>query len=118
MDSPAGRCARPQIQMGIFEIAFRMQWKGWLFSLLLLFATLKFPGMSSLMEVAVFGLLWLIIATITIWGQNATTAALTLFLDQTEGSAKQASDLRSIAAVVRRRSRDLTRSACRLIIPT
>ncbi len=100
-----------------FEIAFRMQWKGWLFSLLLLFATLKFPGMSSLMEVAVFGLLWLIIATITIWGQNATTAALTLFLEQTEGSAKQASDLRSIAAVVRRRSRDLTRSACRLIIP-
>src|SRR5215475_73979 len=54
-------------------IAFRMQWKGWLFSLLLLFATLKFPGMFSLMDVAVFGLLWLIIATITIWGQNATT---------------------------------------------
>jgi ankyrin repeat protein len=100
-----------------FEIALRMQWKGWLFSLLLLFAALKFPGMSSLMSVAVFGLLWLIIATITIWGQNATTAALTLFLEQTEGSAKQATDLRSIVAAVRRRSRDLTRSAFRLIIP-
>ena len=85
-----------------------MQWKGWLFSLLLLFATLKFPGMSSLMSVAVFGLLWLIIATITIRGQNATTAALTLVFEQTEGGAKQATDLRSIVAAVRRRSRDLT----------
>jgi serine/threonine protein kinase/ankyrin repeat protein len=100
-----------------FELAFRMQWKGWLFSLLLLFATLKFPGMSSAMSVPIFGLLWLIIATITIWGQNATTAALTLFLEQTEGSAKQATDLRSIVAAVRRRRRDLTRSAFRLIIP-
>jgi serine/threonine protein kinase/ankyrin repeat protein len=100
-----------------FEIAFRMQWKGWLFSLLLLFATLKFPGMSSVTSVAVFGLLWLIIATITIWGQNATTAALTLFLEQTEGSAEQATDLRPIVAAVRRRGRDLARSAIRLIIP-
>jgi len=100
-----------------FEIAFRMQWKGWLFSLLLLFATLKFPGMSSVMSVAVFGLLWLIIATITIWGQNATTAALTLFLERTEGSAKEATDLRTIVAAVRRRGRDLARSAFRLIIP-
>jgi serine/threonine protein kinase/ankyrin repeat protein len=100
-----------------FEIAFRMQWKGWLFSLLLLFATLKFPGMSSVMEVAVFGLLWLVIASITIWGHTATTAALTLFLEQTEGSAKQAADLRPIVAAVRRRGRDLARSAFRLIIP-
>jgi len=100
-----------------FEIALRMQWKGWLFSLMLLFATLKFPGMSSVMDVAVFGLLWLVIATITIRGQNATIAALTLFLEQTEGNTKQTTDLRSIVPAVRRRSRDLARSAFRLIIP-
>jgi serine/threonine protein kinase/ankyrin repeat protein len=100
-----------------FEIALRMQWKGWLFSLLLLFATLKFPGMSSVMSAVVFGLLWLAIAGITILGQNATTAACSLLLEQMEGRAKQETDLRSIAAAVRRRSRDLARSAFRLIIP-
>src|SRR5215510_7733005 len=99
------------------EIALRMQWKGWLFSLLLLFVTLKFPGMSSVMSAVVFGLLWLVIAGITILGQNATTAACSLFLEQMEGSAKQETDLRSIAAAVRRRSRDLARSTFRLIIP-
>src|SRR5262245_37782276 len=98
-------------------IALRMQWKGWLLSSLLLFATLKLPGMSSVMSVIVFGLLWLVIAAITILGQNATTAACSLFLEQTEGGAKQAPDLRSIGATVRRRSLDLTRAACRLIIP-
>jgi serine/threonine protein kinase/ankyrin repeat protein len=100
------------------EIALRMQWKGWLVSSLLLLATLKLPGMSSMMSVAVFGLLWLVVAAITILGQNATTAACSLFLEQTEGGAKQAPDLRSIGATVRRRSRDLARAACRLIIPT
>src|SRR5215470_9313382 len=100
-----------------FEIAFRMQWKGWLFSLLLLFATLKLPGMSSIMSVVVFGLLWLVVAAITILGQNATTAACSLFLEQTEGGAKRAPDLRPIVATVRRRSLDLARAACRLIIP-
>jgi len=59
----------------LFGIAFRMQWVGWLFSLMLLFVTLKLPGMSSAMSVTVFGLLWLVIAVITILGQNATTAA-------------------------------------------
>jgi len=83
----------------------------------LLFATLKLPGMSSVMSVIVFGLLWLVIAAITILGQNATTAACSLFLEQTEGGANQAPDLRSIVATVRRRSLDLARAACRLIIP-
>jgi len=100
-----------------FEIALRMQWKGWLVSSLLLFATLKLPGMSSMMSVVVFGLLWLVVAAITILGQNATTAACSLFLEQTEGGAKQAPDLRPIGATVRRRSLDLARAACRLIIP-
>jgi serine/threonine protein kinase/ankyrin repeat protein len=99
------------------EIALRMQWKGWLLSSLLLFATLKLPGMSSVMSVMVFGLLWLVVAAITIFWQNATTAACTLFLEQTEGGAKQAPDLRPIVATVRRRSLDLARAACRLIIP-
>jgi serine/threonine protein kinase/ankyrin repeat protein len=100
-----------------FEIALRMQWKGWLVSSLLLFATLKLPGMSSLMSVVVFGLLWLVVAAITILGQNATTAACSLFLEQTEGGARRAPDLRPIVATVRRRSLDLARAACRLIIP-
>jgi len=98
------------------EIALRMQWKGWLLSSLLFFATLKLPGMSSVMSVVVFSLLWLVIAAITILGQNATTAACSLFLEQKEGGAKQAPDLRSIGATVRRRSLDLARAACRLII--
>jgi len=84
---------------------------------LLLFATLKLPGMSSVMSVMVFSILWLVIAAITILGQNATTAACSLFLEQIEGVANQAPDLRSIVATVRRRSLDLARAACRLIIP-
>jgi serine/threonine protein kinase/ankyrin repeat protein len=100
-----------------FEIALRMQWVGWLFSLMLLFATLELPGMSFVMSVAVFGLLWLVVAAIAILGQNATTAAFALFLERMEGGANQAIDLRSIVATVRRRSRDLVRSACSLIIP-
>src|SRR5262245_17029627 len=98
-------------------IALRTQWVGWFLSLLLAFATLEFPGMSSVMSVAVFGLIWLVIATITILGQNSTTAACALFMEQIEDGAKQTTDLRSIFAAVRRRSRDLVLSACRLIIP-
>ena len=96
-------------------ITFRTQWKGWLLSLLLLFATLKLPGMSAAMSVAVFGFLWLVIATIIIWGQNATTAACVLFIEQREGRPE--TDLSSIVADVRRRRRDLARVAFRLIIP-
>lgn len=97
------------------EIAIRTQWKGWLLSLLLAFATLWLPGMSSAMSVAVFGSLWLIVAAIIIWGQNATTAACALFIEQTDGNPK--TDLRSIIDGVRRRRRDLARAAFKLIIP-
>jgi len=96
-------------------IAIRTQWKGWLLSLLLTFATLKLPGMSSAMSVALFGLLWLIVATIILWGQNATAAACALFIEQTEGNLK--TDLRSIVPGVRRRRRDIARAAFKLIIP-
>ena len=61
------------------EIAIRTQWKGWLLSLLLTFATLKLPGMSSAMSVAVFGLLWLIVAAITIWGAECDHGRLRAF---------------------------------------
>ncbi|HKC85836.1 MAG TPA: ankyrin repeat domain-containing protein, partial [Blastocatellia bacterium] len=98
-------------------IALRLQWKVWLLSLLSLFATLKLPGMSTVMSVAVFGLLWLIIAAITIRGQNATIAALALFLEQMEGAAKSETGLRSVVAAARRRSRDLARAAFTLAIP-
>jgi ankyrin repeat protein len=63
----------------------------------------------------VFGLLWLIVAATIIWGQNATTAACALFIQQTEGTTK--TDLRSIVAGVRRRRRDLARAAFRIIVP-
>jgi serine/threonine protein kinase/ankyrin repeat protein len=96
-------------------IAIRTQWKGWLLSLLLTFATLKLPGMSSAMSVALFGLLWLIVAAIILWGHNATASASALFIEQTEGNPK--TDLRSIVAGVRRRRRDIARAAFRLIIP-
>src|SRR5262245_41532358 len=48
-----------------FEIALRIQWKGWLFSLLLLFATLTFPGMTIATSGPVLGLVWLVIAVVT-----------------------------------------------------
>src|SRR5262245_1639642 len=99
------------------ELALRSQWKGWLLSLLLLLATLKLPGMSAVMSVAVFGSLWLIIAVMTIRGQNATAADLALFLEQREGGAKLETELRSVSAAARRRSRDLARAAFTLIIP-
>lgn len=97
------------------EIAIRTQWKGWLLSLLLTFATLGLPGMTSAMSITLFGLLWLIVAAIIIWGQNATAAACALFIEQTEGNPK--TDLRPIVAGVRRRRRDLGRAGLRLIIP-
>ncbi len=101
-----------------FEIALRMQWKGWLFSLLLLFATLTLPGMPFATSIAVFGLFWLVIAAITIWGQNATTAACTLFLGQTNDVAKPETDTRSIIRAVRQRRGDLARaSAVEIISP-
>ena len=98
-------------------IALQSQWKGWLISLLSLFATLILPGMSTVMSVAVFGSLWLIIAAITILGQNVTAAALALFLEQMEGGAKPETGLRSVVASARRRSRDLARAAFTLAIP-
>jgi serine/threonine protein kinase/ankyrin repeat protein len=104
-----------QYRWKFLEIALRTQWKGWLASLLLAFATLKLPGMSTTMSVAVFGLLWLVIAAAIISGQNATTAACALFIEQMEGGPD--TGVRSIVAAVRRRSRDLARSTFRLIIP-
>ena len=98
-------------------IALRLQWKVWLLSLLSLFATLKLPGMSVVMSVAVFGLLWLIIAAMTIRGQNSTAAALTLFLEQMEVCAKPGTGLRSVVAAARRRSHDLARAAFTLATP-
>jgi ankyrin repeat protein len=98
-------------------IALRLQWKVWLLSLLSLFAMLKLPGMSTVMSVAVFGLLWLIIAAMTIRGQNATAAAVALFLEQMEGGVKPETGLRSVVAAARRRSHDLARAAFTLAIP-
>jgi serine/threonine protein kinase/ankyrin repeat protein len=106
-----------QYRWKFVEIALRTQWKGWLLSFLLAFSALKLPGMSTMMSVAVFSLLWLAVAAITIWGQNATTAACALFLEQVEAGANLETELRSTVAAVRRRRRDLARAAFSLIIP-
>jgi ankyrin repeat protein len=104
-----------QYRWKFLEIALRAQWKGWLLSFLLLFATLKLPGMSTTMSVAAFGLLWLVVSVIIISGQNATTAACALFIERMAGGSD--TGVRPIVAAARRRSRDLTRSTFRLIIP-
>ncbi|MCI0388369.1 MAG: ankyrin repeat domain-containing protein [Acidobacteria bacterium] len=91
----------------LFVIALRMQWQSWLLSLLLLFATVKLPGMSSVMSVALFGLFWLIIVAIALWGQNRTTAACTLLIGQTNGVTKPEAGLHSIIHAVKQRSVDL-----------
>jgi serine/threonine protein kinase/ankyrin repeat protein len=89
-------------------IVFRVQWKGWLFSLLLPFATLALPGMSAAMTVAAFVPLWALIAAIALRGQNEAAGAVSLFLERTAAGASPG--VCSIVADTRRRNRDLTRA--------
>jgi hypothetical protein len=66
------------------------------------------------MSVVIFGLLWLSIAAITIWGQNILTAACTLFLGQTTTNTKI--DLRAILRAVKERSGDLAQASVAEIV--
>ncbi len=91
----------------LIGLTLRMQWTGWLLACLSLFATLALPGMSSVKSVALFGALWLAIIALTIWRQNALTAACTLFLEQPNGKF----GLRGIIQAVRQRSGDLIRAS-------
>ncbi len=93
-----------------------LQLTGWLLSLLMLLGTLALPGMPPVMSVAIFGLLWLSIAAITIRGQNILTAACTLFLDQSTGATKI--DLRAIIRAVKEQSSNLAQASLTEIIST
>ena len=69
-------------------LAVRLQWWSWLLIGLILMATVKLPGLQPLQTGMVFGFLWLLIATITLWKQNSVTAACALFLEETRKTAK------------------------------
>src|SRR5262245_32472561 len=100
----------------LIGMTVRLQLTGWLLSLLLLLGTLKLPGMSTVMSIAVFGLLWLSIAAITIWGQNILTAGCTLFIGQTSGATKTEVDLRAILRAVNQHTGVLARASVREIV--
>src|SRR5262245_66268662 len=73
-------------------------------------ATVKLPGLRPLQAGLVFGLLWLLIAAITLWKQNSVTAACALFLEQTRITAKPDVAAGAIVRAIRRRSGALARA--------
>jgi serine/threonine protein kinase/ankyrin repeat protein len=91
-------------------LAVRLQWPNWLLTGLVLMATVKLPGLSPLQTGLVFGFLWLLIAAVTLWKQNSTTAACALFLEQARNPAKQKIDTGDIISAIRRRSGALARA--------
>ncbi|MBI1759844.1 MAG: ankyrin repeat domain-containing protein, partial [Acidobacteria bacterium] len=93
-----------QHRFKLLELAVRLQWRMWLLTGLLLLATVKLPGLRPLSAGLVFGLLWLLIAATTLWKQNSVTAAFTLFLEQTQKTAKSELDARNIVSAIRQRS--------------
>jgi serine/threonine protein kinase/ankyrin repeat protein len=91
-------------------LAVRVQWRSWLLIGSILMATVKLPGLRPLQAVLVFGSLWLLISAITLWKQNSTTAAFSLFLEQTRKVAKTEIGARTIAKAVRQRRWTLARA--------
>jgi len=91
-------------------LAVRLQWPSWLLIGLTLMATVKLPGLRPLQAVLVFGLLWLLIAAITLWKQNSVTAACALFLEQTRKMAKPEIDTGNIVRAIRQRGGALARA--------
>src|SRR5499426_3506421 len=91
-------------------LAVRLQWPSWLLTGLILMATVKLPGLRPLQAGLVFGLLWLLIAAITLWKQNSTTAACALFLEETRITAKPDVAAGAIVRAIRRRSGALARA--------
>src|SRR5262247_229932 len=91
-------------------LAVRLQWPSWLLTGLLLMATVKLPGLRPLQAGLVFGLLWLLIAAITLWKQNSVTAACALFLEQTRITAKPDVAAGAMVRAIRRRGGALARA--------
>ena len=92
------------------ELAVRLQWWSWLLTGLILMATVKLPGLPPLQAGLCFGFLWLLIAAVTLWKQNAVTAACALFLEQTRKTAKTEVDSREIIKAIRRLNGSLARA--------
>jgi ankyrin repeat protein len=92
------------------ELAVRLQWPSWLLTGLILMATVKLPGLRPLQAGLVFGLLWLLVAAITLWKQNSVTAACELFLEQKLKPAKAEVETGAIVSAIRRRSGALARA--------
>src|SRR5262249_25902401 len=99
-----------QYRSKLTQLAVRLQWQSWLLIGLILMATVKLPGLRPLQAGLVFGFLWLMIAAVTLWKQNSTTAACALFLEQTRKTAKTEVDTRDIVSAIRRRSGALARA--------
>jgi serine/threonine protein kinase len=93
-------------------LAVRLQWPSWLLTGLILMATVKLPGLRPLQAGLVFGLLWLLIAAITLWKQNSVTAACALFLEQMRITANTDVKASAIVRAIRRRSGALARATC------
>src|SRR5262249_36770362 len=91
-------------------LAVRLQWPSWLLIGLTLMATVKLPGLRPLQAGLVFGFLWLLIASITLWKQNSVTAACALFLEQTRLTAKTDVKAGAIVRAIRRRRGALARA--------
>jgi serine/threonine protein kinase/ankyrin repeat protein len=91
-------------------LAVRLQWPSWLLTGLILMATVKLPGLRPLQAGLVFGLLWLLIAAITLWKKNSVTAACALFLEHTRKTAKTGIKTGAIVRAIRRRSGALARA--------
>jgi serine/threonine protein kinase/ankyrin repeat protein len=94
----------------LLELAVRMQWRSWLLIGSILMATVKLPGLRPIQAGLGFGFLWLMISALTLWKQNSTTAACTLFLEQTRKAVKTEIGARAIARAVRQRRWALARA--------
>jgi serine/threonine protein kinase len=94
-------------------LAIRTQWKGFVFSLTLLGLAMTLPGLPALAALVIFGLLWLLILTVTIRGQIATTDAYSRLVDSMENSAGSEPSVCNILRGVRSSRRIFTPAALR-----
>lgn len=96
-------------------LAFRSQWKGFLFSFGLLCLALALPGMPAVPSIVVFGFLWLAILAVTIRGQLSTTAAFSRLVESIDNPAGQEQRVCAILREVRAERRIFTPSTFRNI---
>lgn len=75
-----------------------------LLGLLLLFGALRLPVMSPLVSVLVFGLLWLMVLFLTLYGNAATSAACALVVEDLPKATQSSAASKAIAAAVWRES--------------